>query len=46
MRTLWVPGVSAIGDHARRGFAEFTDVWTIATEFATKIKAWLEDVGK
>jgi type III restriction enzyme len=44
MRTLWVPGVNALGEHGRWGFAEFTDVWTIATEFAAKVEAWLDGV--
>ncbi|MDQ1156112.1 type III restriction enzyme [Sphingomonas sp. SORGH_AS 950] len=46
MRTLWVPGVNALGDHGRWAFAEFTDVWTIATEFAAKVAAWLDEVGQ
>ncbi|MBB3982839.1 type III restriction enzyme [Sphingobium fontiphilum] len=45
MRTLWVPGVNALGEHGRWGFAEFTDVWTIATEFAVKVEAWLDEMG-
>jgi type III restriction enzyme len=44
MRTLWVPGVNALSEHGRWGFAEFTDVWTIATEFAAKVEAWLDVV--
>lgn len=44
MRTLWVPGVNALGEHGRWGFAEFTDVWTIATEFAAKVEAWLDEM--
>ena len=44
MRTLWVPGVNALGEHGRWGFAEFTDVWTIATEFAAKVEAWLDQI--
>lgn len=45
MRTLWVPGVNALGEHGRWAFAEFTDVWTISTEFAAKVEAWLDEVG-
>lgn len=41
MRTLWVPGVNALGDYGRWAFAEFTDVWTIASEFAALVDAWL-----
>jgi type III restriction enzyme len=42
MRTYWVPGVNNLGTHGRWDFAEFTDVWTIKTEFAAKIEAWLD----
>ncbi|MFL0419458.1 BPTD_3080 family restriction endonuclease [Sphingomonas sp. 179-I 2A4 NHS] len=45
MRTLWVPGVNALGEHGRWAFAEFTDVWTIATEFAAKVEAWLDEIA-
>ena len=45
MRTLWVPGVNALGEHGRWAFAEFTDVWTISTEFAAKVEEWLDEVG-
>ena len=45
MRTLWVPGVNALSEHGRWGFAEFTDVWAIATEFAAKVEAWLDEVA-
>lgn len=44
MRTLWVPGVNALTSHGRWAFAEFTDVWTISTEFAAKVEAWLDDM--
>lgn len=27
-------------------FAEFTDVWTIESEFAGKVTAWLDGVGE
>lgn len=42
MRTLWVPGVNNLGTQGRWAFAEFTDVWTISTEFAAKVEAWLD----
>lgn len=45
MRTLWVPGVNNLGNQGRWAFAEFTDVWTIATEFGAKVEAWLDDVS-
>lgn len=44
MRTLWVPGVNNLGHMGRWAFAEFTDVWTISSEFALKIEAWLDDI--
>jgi type III restriction enzyme len=44
MRTLWVPGVNALGEHGRWAFAEFTDVWTIATEFGAKVEAWFDEI--
>lgn len=44
MRTLWVPGVNNLGTMGRWAFAEFTDVWTIKTEFAAKVEAWLDGV--
>lgn len=46
MRTLWVPGVNNLGSHGRWAFAEFKDVWTIPTEFAAKIEAWLDDLAR
>src|SRR5690606_34085593 len=42
MRTLWVPGVNALGDHGRWSFEEFKDVWTIASEFSAKVERWLD----
>lgn len=44
MRTLWVPGVNNLGGLGRWAFAEFKDVWTIRTEFAAKVEAWLDEV--
>jgi len=44
MRTLWVPGVNNLGTQGRWDFAEFKDVWTIRTEFAAKLEAWLDGV--
>jgi type III restriction enzyme len=46
MRTLWVPGVNALGEHGRWAFAEFTDVWTIATEFGARVEAWLDEIAE
>jgi type III restriction enzyme len=45
MRTLWVPGVNTLGEHGRWAYAEFTDVWTIATEFGAKVEAWLDEIA-
>ncbi|MBN9433607.1 MAG: DEAD/DEAH box helicase family protein [Bosea sp.] len=45
MRTLWVPGVNNLGFLGRWNFAEFTDVWTIRTEFAAKVETWLDEVA-
>ena len=46
MRTFWVPGVNALGAFGCWGFAEFTDVWTIATEFAAKVETWLDRMAE
>lgn len=45
MRTYWVPGVNNLGTRGRWAFAEFTDKWTIQTEFAASIEAWIEQVA-
>lgn len=42
MQTYWVPGVNALGTMGRWAFAEFTDVWTIESEFAEKVTNWLD----
>ncbi|TVQ95480.1 MAG: restriction endonuclease [Spirochaetaceae bacterium] len=42
MRTYWVPGVNHLRSYGRWAFAEFTDLWTMETEFATKIEEQLE----
>ena len=34
MDTYWVPGINHSGAYGRWAFAEFTDVYTIADEFA------------
>ena len=44
MRTLWVPGVNNLGSMGRWAFAEFTDVWTIKTEFAAKVENWVNRI--
>jgi type III restriction enzyme len=39
MDVYWVPGVNNLGTHGRWAFAEFTDVWEIESDFASKIEA-------
>ncbi|MBS0381777.1 MAG: hypothetical protein JSR56_05040 [Proteobacteria bacterium] len=39
MLTYWVPGVNHLGDHGRRAFAEFTDVYAIQEDFAKVVAA-------
>ena len=38
MDVFWVPGVNNLGTHGRWAFAEFTDVWEIESDFASKIE--------
>ena len=45
MRTYWVPGVNNLGTYGRWAFAEFTEKWTIKTEFGAKIQAWLDGMA-
>jgi type III restriction enzyme len=45
MHTLWVPAVNNMATMGRWAFAEFTDVWTIQTEFAAKVEAWLDQIA-
>lgn len=42
MRSYWVPGVNNLGTVGRWGFAEFTDKWTIRTEFEQAIRKWMD----
>jgi type III restriction enzyme len=37
MDVYWIPGVNNLGTHGRWAFAEFTDVWQIEADFATKV---------
>ena len=39
MDVYWVPGVNNLGTHGRWSFAEFTDVWEIETDFASKVES-------
>ena len=38
METYWVPGVNKLGSHGRWAFAEFTDVYEIQSDFASKVE--------
>ena len=42
MQTCWVPAVNGLHSYGRWAFAEFTDLWTMETEFAAKIEQQLE----
>ncbi len=42
METYWVPGVNHLGTCGRWAFAEFTDQWTIESEFAEKVEREFE----
>ena len=39
MNTYWVPGVNNLGTHGRWAFAEFTDVFTIESDFKAKVES-------
>jgi len=45
MRTYWVPGVNNLGTMGRWAFAEFTEKWTIQSEFEQVIREWMDGVG-
>ena len=49
MDTYWVPGVNHLGAHGRWAFAEFTEVYRMQADFATKVdttfKQMLEKVA-
>lgn len=38
MDTYWVPGVNHLGRYGRWAFVEFTDVYMIASDFASKVE--------
>ena len=38
METYWVPGVNNLGHYGRWAFAELTEVYRIAADFATKVE--------
>jgi type III restriction enzyme len=39
MENYWIPGVNNLKTYGRWAFAEFTEVYQIATDFDTKVKA-------
>lgn len=39
MDVYWVPGVNNLGTHGRWAFAEFTDVWQMEADFASRVEA-------
>ena len=39
MDVYWIPGVNNLGTHGRWAFAEFTDVWEIESDFASKVES-------
>ena len=39
METYWIPGINRDGRYGRWGFAEFTDVWDMGTDFEAKVEA-------
>ena len=38
MNTYWVPGVNHLGTHGRWAFAEFTEIYLIASDFEAKVE--------
>lgn len=44
METYWVPGVNNLGTYGRWAFSEFTQVYEIEKDFATKIEAQLNQI--
>ena len=46
MRTYWVPGVNNLGTMGRWAFAEFTEKWTMQSEFERVIAEWIDGLGE
>ena len=44
MKTYWVPGVNNLGTMGRWAFAEFTEKWTMQSEFERVITEWMDRV--
>ena len=38
MDTYWIPGVNNLGSHGRWAFAEFTEIYTIESDFTSKVE--------
>ena len=39
MDAYWVPGVNALGTAGRWAFAEFTDIWSMQSDFKATVEA-------
>ena len=39
MDTYWIPGVNHLKDHGRWAFVEFTDIWTMDSEFKQLVES-------
>jgi len=47
MDNYWIPGVNQLKTYGRWAFAEFTDVYEIESDFATKVAACFDEmIGK
>ena len=46
MDVYWVPGVNNLKAYGRWAFAEFTDVYTMASDFAEKVEGRFEEMMK
>ncbi len=46
MATYWVPGVNNLGTMGRWAFAEFTEKWTMQSEFEGVITEWIEGLAR
>jgi type III restriction enzyme len=46
MKTLWLPGVNALGDFGRWAFAEFTDPWAMEAEFGKLVDGLVVKTSK
>ena len=44
MDTYWMPGVNQLKTYGRWAFAEFTDVYEIESDFATKVESRFNDM--